>query len=271
MNNEPLTPAAAAPTRLDADLLSLAAPKADARVAYGSDRNQFVDLRAPKGRRPRGLAVVIHGGYWRSRYDLEYMGHLCAGLTAKGVATANLEYRRVGQPGGGWPGTFADVRAGYQFLMQSAPKYGFDAARVVAVGHSAGSQLALCLAVHEAGVGAVVSLAGVVDLQRAYEMHLSNDAVAEFLGGTPAEVADHYREADPMRLHVPARQWLVHGASDDVVPPGFSKDYVSAKRERQENARLVEVAGAGHFEVVDLRAQAWREVERVVAEAIEGA
>ena len=135
------------------------------------------------------------------------------------------------------------------------------------MGHSAGGQLALCLAAHETGVTAAISLAGVVDLQRAYELHLSNDAVVEFLGGTPAEVGDHYREADPMRLVIAARQWLVHGAEDDVVPAAFSKDYVRAKVKRKEDARLVEIAGAGHFEVVDPRAAAWKDVERVVMDA----
>lgn len=250
------------------DILSLAPPKADARVAYGGDPNQFVDLRLPKGESPHALAIVIHGGYWRAKYDLGYAGHLCAALTAKGIATANLEYRRVGNAGGGWPGTFADVRAAYQFLLQKARKYGFDAKRIVVIGHSAGGQLGLCLAEHEPAVKAVISLAGVVDLQRAYAMHLSNDAVVEFLGGTPAEVADHYREADPMKLAIAARQWLAHGAEDDVVPPAFSRDYVSAKQKINEDARLVEIARAGHFEVVDPRSGAWKSVERVVMDAV---
>lgn len=254
------------------DILNLAPPRADARLAYGSDENQFLDLRVPKGRGPHALAIVIHGGYWRARYDLGYAGHLCAALTAKGIATANLEYRRVGNPGGGWPGTFADLRTAYQFLIQLPAKnvrqYRFDLRRMVVIGHSAGSQLGFCLAAHETGVKAVISLAGVVDLQRAYALHLSNDAVVEFLGGTPAEVGDHYREADPMKLAVGARQWLVHGAADDIVPPAFSRDYVSAKQKMKEDARLVEIAGAGHFEVVDPRSGAWKDVERVVMEAV---
>ena len=249
------------------DILSLAAPKADARVAYGSDENQFVDLRLPKGTGPHPLAMIVHGGYWRAKYDLGYMGHLCAALTAKGVATANLEYRRVGNAGGGWPGTFADIRAAYQFLVQNGRRE-FDKQRVLVLGHSAGGQLALCLAAHETGVKAAISLAGVVDLQRAYGLHLSNDAVVEFLGGTPAEVADHYREADPMKLAIDARQWLVHGVADDIVPPAFSRDYVSAKRNMKEDARLVQIAGAGHFDVVDPRSGAWKEVERAAMESL---
>lgn len=252
------------------DILSLAPPKADTRLAYGSDENQFVELRLAKGKGLRPLAISVHGGYWRARYDVGYMGHLCAALTAKGVATANLEYRRVGNAGGGWPGTFADIRAAYQLLLQNARQHEFDARRMVVIGHSAGGQLGLCLAAHEKGVKAVISLAGVVDLQRAYALHLSNDAVVEFLGGTPTEVADHYREADPMKLQIRTRQWLVHGAEDDIVPPEFSRDYVSAKRKLKEDARLVEIAGAGHFDVVDPRSRAWKDVERVVMEAVQG-
>jgi pimeloyl-ACP methyl ester carboxylesterase len=107
-----------------------------------------------------------------------------------------------------------------------------------------------------------------VDLQRAYELHLSNDAVVQFLGGTPKEAADHYREADPMKLTIGMRQWLVHGVEDDVVPPELSREYVKAKTKVKEDARLVMLAGAGHFEVVDPRAAAWKEVEKIVVEAV---
>jgi dipeptidyl aminopeptidase/acylaminoacyl peptidase len=136
------------------------------------------------------------------------------------------------------------------------------------MGHSAGGQLALCLAARESGVKAAISLAGVVNLQRAYELHLSNDAVVEFLGGAPAQVADHYQEADPMQVSISAQQWLVHGVIDDIVPPSFSRDYVSAKQRKKERAELVQVAGAGHFELVDPRTAAWKAVEGVVMQAV---
>jgi acetyl esterase/lipase len=142
------------------DILNLAPPKADLRVTYGGDQNQVIDLRLPKGKGPHALAISIHGGFWRAKYDLGYAGHLCAALTAKGIATANVEYRRVGNAGGGWPGTFADVRSAYQFLLQSARQREFDARRIVVIGHSAGGQLGLGLAAHESGVKSVVSLAG---------------------------------------------------------------------------------------------------------------
>lgn len=203
------------------DILSKPAPPADARIAYGADPNQFFDLRLPKQHKaPFPLLLNIHGGYWRAKYNLDHAGHLCAALSLQGFATANLEYRRVGNEGGGWPGSFSDIRSAYRFLIQNAQKHNLDTSKFVVMGHSAGGQLALCLAAHELGVKAVISLAGVLDLLRAYELHLSNDAVVEFLGGTPAEVPDHYREANPMQLSIThARQFLIHGLKDNDVPP----------------------------------------------------
>ena len=253
------------------DILSRRPPPADLRLAYGSDPNQFLDLRLPKGKTGKRLPLVIniHGGFWRAKYNLDHAGHLCAALTARGLATANLEYRRVGNEGGAWPGTFEDLRSAYQFLVQSSSAHNLDEERIVVMGHSSGGHLALCLAAHEPGVRRVVSLAGVVDLQRAYELHLSNDAVVEFLRGTPAEVPDHYREANPMQLSLPhARQWLIHGQSDDIVPPAFSRDYVAAKQKRsgdqKENAHLLEISGADHFVVIDPLSAVWKQVEEIV-------
>lgn len=258
-------------------ILTLPPPPADVRLPYGSDPNQFLDLRLPKNSKGlSALALNIHGGYWRAKYNLEHTGHLCAALTARGLATANTEYRRVGDDGGGWPNTFADVRTAYQFLLQNVRQHNLDPQRVVVIGHSAGGQLALCLAAHERSVTRVVSLAGVVDLQRAYQLHLSNDAVVEFLHGNPAEVPDHYREADPMQLSIlQARQWLIHGAADDVVPLGFSRDYVAVKKrpphpkdKDKEDVHLLEIPGADHFDLIDPRSAAWKRVEKTVLQLL---
>jgi acetyl esterase/lipase len=248
------------------DILSRQPPRPDLRLIYGSDPNQFMDLRVPASEHKRSpLVMNIHGGFWRAKYNLDHAGHLCAALTAKGLATANLEYRRVGNEGGAWPGTFSDVRSAYQYLIQNADKYDFDTRKVAVMGHSAGGQLALCLAAHESQVRAVISLAGVVDLKRTYELHLSHDAVVEFLRGTPAEVPEHYREADPMQLSIgKASQWLIHGASDDTVPSAFSRDYVARKQSAREDVHLLEIAGADHFDLIDPRSNAWKQVEQTV-------
>jgi len=251
------------------DILNLPPPPPDQRIAYGSDPNQFMDLRFPSSKRKSSgpLVINIHGGFWRAKYDLAHAGHLCAALQASGIATANVEYRRVGNHGGGWPGSFADICDAHKFLLQNADAYRIDPSRLVVMGHSAGGQLALCLAAHEPALHGVISLAGVVDLRRAYDLHLSNDAVVEFLHGTPNEVHESYREADPMQLSIRPQQRLIHGLEDDTVPPAFSRDYVTAKQgKRKEDARLTEIAGANHMDLIDPRSAAWKQVEQRVLE-----
>jgi acetyl esterase/lipase len=252
------------------DIFTLAPPPADHRLAYGPAPTQFGDLRLPKGKGPFPVVMNIHGGFWRAKYDLAHAGHLCAALTAKRFATWNLEYRRVGDPEGGWPGTFDDVAAGYRFLPQIADRFHLDAEKIAVIGHSAGGQLALCLAAHVPVVKRAVSLAGVVDLQRGYELHLSRDAVAEFLGGTPEAVPEHYREADPMRLPIStAEQVLLHGELDDTVPADFSRRYVETKKQMHENVRLVEIPKADHFDLIDPRSAAWKGVEAAVSNLLD--
>jgi acetyl esterase/lipase len=247
-------------------ILTLPPPPADARVAYGTDPNQFGDLRLPKGRGPFPLVMNIHGGFWRAKYDLAHAGHLCAALTSKGLATWNLEYRRVGNPGGGWPGTFEDMRSAYRFLPELRKRYSLDLSKVVVMGHSAGGQLALCLAAHEVSLKKVVSLAGVLDLQQAWELHLSDNAVVEFLGGKPSEVPQRYSAADPMKLSInhSTTQWLIHGSADDVVPSYLSRNYAQQKKPKGEDVHYLEISTAGHFDLIDPHSQAWTKVEDTV-------
>jgi acetyl esterase/lipase len=248
------------------DILTKPQPGPDERLAYGSDPNQFIEVRLPHGKAPLGGLLNIHGGFWRAKYDLKHAGHLCEAVRRLGLATFNVEYRRVGDKGGGWPGTFADIRSAYRFVQQASAKFALDLKRLVVMGHSAGGQLALCLAAHEPSVARVISMAGVVDLKKAFSLHLSNDAVVEFLGGKPDAVPEHYREADPMELSIPqARQWLIHGTVDDVIPVEFSRDYVKYKTStknaaKSEDASLVEIPHAGHFDLIDPASDAFKQV-----------
>jgi acetyl esterase/lipase len=248
------------------DVLTRAPEPYDVRLRYGSDENQFGDLRLPKAAtKAVPLLMNIHGGYWRARYDLQHASHLCAALTAVGIATFNLEYRRVGNPGGAWPGTFEDVTNGLNFIRQNAAKHNIDAKRTMVMGHSAGAQLALCLAHRTADLIGVVSLAGVLDLQRAFDLHLSNDAVVEFMGGTPQQMPDHYHEASPLDLTIPkVPQQIVFGDKDEIVPPAFSRDYVKAKSQTREHVEAVEIAEAGHFELIDPASSSWPLVVQAV-------
>jgi acetyl esterase/lipase len=218
--------------------------------------------------------VVIHGGFWRNRYGLEYIGHVSAALTAPGAATWNVEYRRIGDPGGGWPGTFHDIGAAVDYVRELAPRYNLDLARVVAIGHSAGGHLACWAAgrhripagdpLHSVSplplVGAV-SLAGVLDLRRAWELRLSDTVVETFLGGSPEQVPERYRTGSPIELlPLGVRQALVHGTEDENVPFEIGERYHAAAVTHGDDAILVTLRGAGHFEVVDPRSAEWPRV-----------
>jgi acetyl esterase/lipase len=251
------------------DILSKPQPPPDERVAYGSDPNQFLEARLPSAKGPHSVLLNIHGGFWRSKYDRAHTGHLCEALRRAGIATFNIEYRRVGNEGGGWPGTFADIRSAYRFIQQEYSRFHLDLDRLAVMGHSAGGQLALCLAAHETSVGRVISLAGVVDLKKAFALHLSNDAVAEFLGGKPDAVPEHYREADPTELSIlHARQWLIHGKEDDTVPPEFSRDYVIQKKKAGESVELLEIPHSSHFELIDPASDAFEQVRSTALAAV---
>ena len=252
-------------------ILDLPAPKPGVRFAYGPSPVQFAELRMPAGAGPHPVAILIHGGYWRARYDLTHLAHLCEALTRQGVATWSLEYRRIGNAGGAWPGTLDDVRAGALYLKRIAAERSLDLKRVVASGHSAGGQLALWLAKQQAlALRGVVPLAAVSDLRRAWELKLSDNAAGEFLGGSPKELPKRYRAASPIEfvpLGLPQR--ILHGMNDDVVPIEMSRAYASAAKRSGDDAKLVEIAGAGHFELIDPRSNAWPVVESAVLELLE--
>jgi len=222
------------------------------RIAYGNDAYNFGEIRIPKSAGPHPVAVVIHGGFWRAKYDLEYIRPVCDALTDAGVATWNLEYRRIGNPCGGWPGTLDDVAAGTDHLVSLSSRFHLDLSRAIAIGHSAGGHLALWLASRKQLLTGAISLAGVVDLRRAWELRLSNTVVADFLGGSPHEVPDRYDFASPIELlpfGIP--QKLFHGTADDSVPLEISERYVKAARLQGDHAELIALEGSGHFELVD--------------------
>jgi acetyl esterase/lipase len=222
------------------------------RIAYGSDPFQFAELTVPEARKLHPVAIVIHGGFWRSKYDLTYIRPVCVALAESGLATWNLEYRRIGNPGGGWPGTFEDVRAGSEHLVSVAPRFHLDLNRVIGIGHSAGGHLALWLATQKKILSAAVSLAGVVDLRRAWELQLSEVVVADFLGGSPDEVPDRYNFGSPVeQLPFGIPQKLFHGTADASVPFEISERYVRAAQLRGDDAELIALKDASHFDLVD--------------------
>jgi acetyl esterase/lipase len=232
-------------------------PDADARVVYGPEPLQFGDLRLPDGPGPHPVVMMIHGGYWQAIYNLTHAGHLCVDLAAHGIATWNVEYRRIGDPGGGWPGAFEDVRAAFEHLPALAAGHPLDLDRVVIMGHSAGGQLTLLLAREVTlPLRAAVSLSGVVDLRSTDSQGDDNGLITRMLGGRPNAVAQLWDDASPS-AHLPlrARYLLVCGTED--IHWGPNERFAERARAAGDDVELVPLPGAGHFELVDPVAPEW--------------
>ncbi len=234
---------------------------------YGGDPSQLVELFLPDGAGPHPVAVVVHGGYWRARYDRSLMTQLCLDLAAHGLAAWNLEYRRVGA-GGGFPETLLDVAAGVDALAEAhAP---LDLGRVAAVGHSAGGQLAVWASARpklpaaapgsepRVEIGAVVSQAGVLDLRLAAALTPSAEPTRALLGD-PAENPEAYDVASPAE-HLPLRipQLVLHGDLDETVSMRIAESYAARARDMGDACELVVLPGTGHFEHIDAGSDAWR-------------
>jgi acetyl esterase/lipase len=237
------------------DILELPAPPAGRRLSYGPNALHFGDLRMPAGAGPHPAIIYIHGGFWRAKYGLEHAGHFCEALRSAGVATWNIEYRRVGQDGGGWPGTLDDVLRAARFIERIARSHPIDLERVLVAGHSAGGQLALWVAAQDAiELRGAVSLGGVVDLRRAFELRLGDGAVEQFLGAAPDEAPERYDTASPIDL-LPFRtpQLLIHGTWDDVVPIELADRFDAASN----NCKILRLEGGDHFDAIDPRSAYW--------------
>jgi acetyl esterase/lipase len=235
------------------------------RRAYGTAPQQYGDLTVPDGDSVAPV-VLIHGGFWRNRYDLSLMEPLAVDLLQRGFAVWNLEYRRLGDDGGGWPGTLEDVAAGIDHLAAIARDHPIDLGRVTLVGHSAGGHLALWAAGRAALPASApgsrpaviparaIGQGAVVDLRGAAEARLGSGAVEELLGADPAGQPERYRWATP-RLDAGPVITSVVGTADDVVPPAFSAD------PRQPGAvDPVAIDGADHFDLIDPDHAAWQAV-----------
>lgn len=244
-------------------------------LRYGQDSSQFAELTLPSaGTGSVPVAIVIHGGFWRSAYGLDLGRPLAATLPGRGWAALNIEYRRIGN-GGGYPATLLDVAAAIDMLadagMEAARENGqdLDLSRVVAIGHSAGGHLAAWAATRRqqqtgapgaapvVEVSAVVSQAGVLDLRACARDGLGADAAQAFLGGEPDQVPQRYDEASPIEwlpLGVPTL--CVHSPDDGNVPISQSQTFVAAATEAGDEAELETVEG-DHFAVIDAEDPAW--------------
>jgi acetyl esterase/lipase len=264
------------PTMASARLIAEMLLRRGRTVSYGPNPSQCADLNLPPAPGPHPVMVLLHGGSWRSQYDKRVMRGLVGDLLARGWATWNVEYRRVGN-GGGWPETFLDVAGAIDYLPGLDADLDLD--RVSLLGHSAGGHLALWAAgrgrlapsapgaLHgqpRVRLRAAISQAGVCDLSTSARL-VPGGATAALMGGGPDELPERYAAADPILLlptGVPVL--LVHGIADQTVSVDYSRSYEQAARASGGEVELVEIAGpeGQHRRHIDPRGQAWGQVTR---------
>jgi acetyl esterase/lipase len=233
-------------------------------LAYGDGPDQVAEYYPAAGD-PAALVLFLHGGYWRAVYDRAHARPLAAAVAEAGFAVLLAEYRRVGQPGGGYPGTLLDVAAAVDTLpaLVGGPR------PLLLAGHSAGGQLALWAAARHhlppgapgaargpSAIAGVLALAPVADLALASELRLGGGAVDAFLGGSPGVVPARYAVADPAALPPPGvAVTVLHGAADDVVTPDVAHSYAADGR-----ADLTLLPGAEHYGVITPGSADWPHV-----------
>lgn len=265
-----------------ADVNALHSKPADYRLAYGKGIEQFGELRLPQGSGPFPVAIIIHGGCWVAKFaDLHNTAALADALRAEGIATWNIEYSREDSKGGAWPGTFEDVGHAADFLRTIAGKYSLDLNRVLAIGHSAGGQLALWLAARHRlerssilympqplKLQGVIAMGGVPDLKAFREhgkMVCESDVVGKLLGKSSQEINQHYKDASPSELlPLGLPQVLIYGTEDFIVPASFGKSYLQKAGKKGDQVRLINVKLAGHHEYNAPNSVAWTDIKSSV-------
>jgi acetyl esterase/lipase len=270
------------------DLQALPSSAPDARVSYGGDSSQYGELRVPAGPGPHPVAVLVHGGCFKAAYaNAHELGAMADSLEAMGIATWNVEYRRLGQPGGGWPNTYLDVGRAVDHLRTLAPRHRLDLAHVVLVGHSAGGHLAMWAAARRnvprssalyvaspLHVRAVVDLAGPLDMQAniaGYEAGCRDSVITTLFGGMPTKVPERYAHASPkalLPLGVP--QAIVVGEHEEFLPRSLAEAYVAAAARAGDHVDLVVIPAMGHFELAMPTTPAWPTVAAVIRAMVDG-
>ncbi|MES2683640.1 MAG: alpha/beta hydrolase [Pseudomonadota bacterium] len=250
------------------EVAAIPQPAAGEKISYGEAAQQFGELRLPQAKagstQKFPVVVLVHGGCWLAAYDYRYINPLAAALTAQGIATWTIEYRRIGDAGGGWPNTLLDVAKATDHLRVMAKTHPIDLTRVVSMGHSAGGHLALWLGARHKldprsalylptplALKGVVGLAPITNLAtyRVGEPDSCNASVDQLIGGTPQQFPNRYAQASPfalLPLGVP--QWLVQGAKDPIVPLDSVTAYATAARQAGDAGTVSVDDELGHFD-----------------------
>lgn len=224
-------------------------------LSYGDDPLQYGELWLPDSKQDLAapLIVFIHGGCWLNAYDIKHTQAASYALTKYGYAVWSVEYRRTGDEGGAWPGTFNDILSAIEFARQ-LNRTTINNSQIVLVGHSAGGHLALLAANHYAKradnlVKGVIGLAAISNLKKYSQGDNScQSVVVDFMGGNFKANKEQYNSADPMVQGFHSRTILIHGDNDTIVPLAQSTE---------SNQYVEIVKGAGHFDMIHTGSSSW--------------
>lgn len=253
------------------------------RIQTGPDSLQFADLWLPEGEGPHPTIILIHGGCWLGMYPGVALTHPAAeALSAEGLAVWNIEYRRLGQEGGGYPGTFLDVANATDYLREISDEYNLTLETITAMGHSAGGHLASWLAAREnistdsdlyiedpLSIDKVISLAGINDLKQYAQFGSSpcGEKSVERLVSLEQRGDAAYSDTSPASLlPYSAQHYEVVAAFDRPVPPFLGRGYWTKVQDAGGDAELILQTDAGHYEMTAPWADEWQEVLRLIME-----
>jgi acetyl esterase/lipase len=276
--------ASAAPMKL-ADYMALTGPAPSATFAYGSAPSQYAELFRPAGAGPFPVAVLVHGGCWTVvSGGITQLRNLAGALAAQGIAVWNVEYRRVDEPGGGYPGTYQDIDAALDLLGTKADAEHLDLGRIVAIGHSAGGQLVQWIAGRERipassplfrmrplPVRQIISLGGLADLRNEREL-IKNSCGRDTaqLAGTPDSARpDVFADTNAAEL-MPngSHTVLINGEFDTVAPPRVAHAYAARARAAGDAASVVVLPGASHYDEVAASSPSFKLVLPAIRKAL---
>jgi acetyl esterase/lipase len=260
------------------DYLALNGPEPTMRFSYGGGAaSQFVELFEPVGTGPFPVVFLVHGGCWSSKYaGIVQMRSMAGAMAAQGIAVWNVEYRRVDEPGGGYPGTYQDVATALDLLRSSAASHRLDLDRIVVVGHSAGGHLVQWLAgrvllpkssvlyqENPMRIRQVIALGSIGDLRNRLESDgtICGVPIDELIGHTSAARPDPYSDTSPAEM-MPngSHTLLINGEFDTVSPPPTAVQYATRAARVGDQVETVILRGASHYDEVAATSPAWRMV-----------
>lgn len=229
---------------------------------YGKDQYQLGDLYLPKNT-DSGTVCLFHGGFWKMPYDRFQLSELAGAIARKGFVVWNIEYRRTGWNGGGYPGTFDDAVEAVNYLITLKRKFRrINLELLYIAGHSAGGHLALWLGKKGSGVAkdtlklspsVLIGLAPVTDLLKCYEDKDRSAFVVSLMNSSPPSVKmEEYLRASPIAmLPLSIEQLVIHGDNDDALPVEESEIYAAASMRAGDRVELIKIDGGSHMDFIN--------------------